>query len=71
MSEKDGGPAFPIGDSDMFNRGMSLRDYFAAKAMGCAPSKTPYNMKSNETDSEFIARWSYVLADAMLKEREK
>jgi hypothetical protein len=33
MSEKDtGGPAFPYVDDEWLQRGMTLRDYFAAKA---------------------------------------
>lgn len=46
------------------SRGMSLRDYFAGKALsGCSddfPSKP-----------EVLAEWAYSLADAMLKERKK
>lgn len=46
--------------------GMSLRDYFAAKAMAglCACP----NVK---TDEPTLAKASYMVADAMLKEREK
>jgi hypothetical protein len=48
-----------------FNGAMTLRDYFAAKAMqglivGCE--------KPNDL---IIAKWSYAMADAMLEEREK
>ncbi len=46
--------------------GMSLRDYFAAKAMAAMLS----NVYLSHTDSE-VARWSYEQADAMLAEREK
>ena len=37
-----GGPAFPIVVGDQMTQGMTLRDYFAAKAMQavCAPSPT-------------------------------
>ncbi len=65
-----GGPAFPTvlyehgGESD----GMTLRDYFAAKAMQgmlandieCGPEQVP-----------IIVASAYVLADAMLAERSK
>ena len=87
MTEKNnGGPAFPIkgfyADSSGFicdvvvdNSGMSLRDYFAAKAMqglisacnsdgiwtGCGDKKMNDNM----------AITAYMVADSMLKAREE
>ncbi len=67
-----GGPAFPIGS----NAGMSLRDWFAAKAMQAhmrmaieGLSKTP-GVDTKEVN-ETIAAWSYQMADAMLSQREK
>ena len=42
--------------------GMSLRDYFAAQALGNIDGR------GNE---ENAAKWCYEMADAMLKEREK
>ena len=67
MSDKDGGPAFPstISDDSLHVGGMSLRDYFAAKAMQglMASPADPESM-------EVAAKWSYNLADAMLKARE-
>lgn len=73
---KDGGPAFPslqysdkneVGDEIPFASydGMSLRDYFAAKAMQsilsfAKPSNPQYDM----------AKAAYMYADAMLKERD-
>ena len=70
MSEaiKDGGPAFPgYFDAD---DGMTLRDYFAAKAMQgfCA-----YGALSNPDHGhtiEDVAQDAYDAADAMLKARE-
>ena len=69
-----GGPAFPTtkpldswGDP---NQGMTLRDYFAAKAMPLVPKQNCYNMKDNEPHETYIARRAYALADAMLKARE-
>jgi len=62
----DGGPAFPVGSGDMRDPvGMTLRDYFAAKAMQglMASPADPESM-------EVAAKWSYNLADAMLKARE-
>lgn len=67
MSDKDGGPAFPVGSGDMRDpTGMTLRDYFAAKAMQglMASPADPESM-------EVAAKWSYKLADAMLKAREE
>ena len=63
----DGGPAFPHQDSgDTGTRpGMTLRDYFAAKAMQAMLSGLVYN----PAQSNFLCRTSYAMADAMLKAR--
>ncbi len=63
MSEvKTGGPAFPTGTgATPYNPGMTLRDYFAAKAMQ-AMVNTQY--------FDTTARLAYEMADAMLKARE-
>lgn len=59
--------AFPKGQSDYGeNRGMTLRDYFAAKAM--------QGMLSDPTvacDGVRLARIAYSHADAMLAERDR
>ena len=66
----DGGPAFPLQsigpDFAPGYAGMTLRDYFAAKAMQgyCAREE------SIECDMEDIAGDAYALADIMLKVRE-
>lgn len=44
--------------------GMDLRDYFAAKAM-------QLYVGEGNTDKESVARWSYEIADAMMKAREQ
>lgn len=72
MTKKnDGGSAFPrvsinpgahISESDP---GMSLRDWFAGKAL------QGHRSRSTAIPSDVIASWSYNDADAMLKEREK
>ena len=51
--------------------GMTLRDYFAAKAMqGLLSSpRSPLGGKEDVTDL-LISRLAYVMADAMLKARE-
>ena len=64
MSEKnDGGPAFPIGSTpEEWGNGMTLRDYFAAKAM--------QNYICDDYTPDAIAKAAYEMADAMLKARE-
>lgn len=84
MSKNTGGPAFPgievvvTGiDSEGIERfdteasgGMTLRDYFAAKAMsGILSTWTPE--QSNFMVPETVASDSYAFADAMLAERAK
>ena len=62
-----GGPAFPktpfieVGTPQ---NGMTLRDYFAAKAM------QGFISRGGNYDAEFDADRAYVFADAMLKARE-
>ena len=58
----DGGGAFPIAHSYLIQSGMSLRDYFAAKAMQALA-------QGNYFDA--TARQAYMIADAMLRERER
>ena len=62
----DGGPAFPAPiEVDAWLTGMTLRDYFAAKAMAVlAPLPGLAEWSKDE-----IARESYYYADAMLKAR--
>lgn len=65
MSEiKDGGPAFPWGEHGTHLGGMTLRDYFAAKAMAAiAPNFI------DEWSEQSISETAYSLADAMLRAR--
>ena len=59
--------AFPysgVGDELNYSKGMTLRDYFAAKAMQALITRIP--MSGAER-----ARDAYIIADAMLKAREK
>jgi len=64
-------PAFPqdnpVGESD---KGMSLRDYFAAKAMQAYVSDSDSDWCPSDY-KESTARNAYLMADAMLAEREK
>lgn len=69
MARDDSGPAFPI-SADVGNQwGMSLRDYFAAKAMQALAAER-FNVPLGGKASEVIAATAYLLADAMLKERD-
>lgn len=68
-------PAFPTPDGGFIgwssNKGMTLRDYFAAKAMqGTLVSQSEFDECGIGVVSS-IARYAYEMADAMLKEREK
>lgn len=68
-SDKHGGPAFPVpglnrGD---YNNGMTLRDYFAAKAMQAFCSRP----ESETWEAKEIATDAYFQADAMLKARQQ
>ena len=54
-------------------KGMTIRDYFAAKAMQGIISvyDRRAGFKTMEKESIDLAKTSYEIADAMLKEREK
>ena len=70
MSEiKDGGPAFPIKGPVMSSdvQGLSMRDYFAAKAMQALVGAEFRQEFTTEED----ASYAYKMADAMLKAREQ
>lgn len=69
-------PAFPvIHPAGLSHQGMSLRDYFAAKAMQVALQKALHNFGvdglDGPIDADHIADSAYDLADAMLAAREK
>lgn len=65
MTTNTGGPAFPVRTAmfDCTQPGMTLRDYFAAKAMQALLTRRP--LSGGE-----VAGDAYVIADAMLKARE-
>lgn len=78
MSNKEtGGTAFPVfpetgmGHAAAF-QGMTLRDYFAAKAMEAATSGhiSHYGHDSNHWLVKDIASYAYELADAMMEARK-
>ena len=66
-----GGPAFPF---EGIWKGMTLRDYFAAKAMQgmLADPDTARTVRvSRRKLDEAVSELSYMFADAMIKERNK
>ena len=78
MSKDNGGPAFPRDGyqiEDEYGRketiqgksGMTLRDYFAAKAMQGMIAAVGYH----RGEVDFMAESAYDCADAMLLERAK
>lgn len=88
MSKNNGGPAFPVQGFEYLNDanpadpervvhapypGMTLRDYFAAKAMQAVISYgvEKFTFQEGETPGQMAARQAYKTADAMLAERER
>jgi hypothetical protein len=81
MSDKDtGGPAFPadpfiasnpenVSVAKRIAEGMTLRDYFAAKAL-CGIEASQGNNGEFITTVELVAERAYQLADAMLEARK-
>lgn len=71
MSRDTGGSAFPVSAGENKDghhapvKGMSLRDYFAAKAMQA------WLVNVTSPKKELCASVAYGIADAMLLEREK
>ena len=69
-----GGPAFPSSEWDAeYERtfmagGMTLRDYFAAKAMLVYFQGPDIKVIAKHPDA--IASWCYIMADSMLKARQ-
>lgn len=75
----DGGPAFPLAtpmeSEQLPNEGMTLRDWFAGKALlGELSSQDGNNEDSYYIagrDEEELAAWCYEMADAMLEARKR
>lgn len=74
IARKDGGPAFwtPVADDDnAIQQGMTLRDYFAAKAMsGAARHIHEEYARDTKHAAQCLAITAYEIADAMLAARE-
>jgi hypothetical protein len=71
---QDGGPAFPLnelnhvtGDICAQHFGLTVRDYFAAKAMQAIRTDVEFDLRH---DPDQVADRAYELADAMLKARQ-
>ncbi len=60
-------PAFPAMHYDLADNehGLTMRDYFAAKAM-----QNVFNTGGDDDERQYIAMHAYKMADAMLKARE-
>ena len=75
MNKENGGAAFPTQmlnvplheAGDAKHDGMTLRDYFAAKAMQGMCAEGSYREDSYDN----LAAWAYKQADAMLEQRNK
>ena len=73
MNTNTNPPAFPFVAEDhtgmMINMGITMRDYFAAKAMQGFLDEV--GSQSNQEWFDQIAKNAYRMADAMMKAREK
>ena len=80
--ENDGGNAFPqvesqrVGSGGEYHTeiysagGMTLRDYFAAKAVPGLLALCQHDSHEGKSYIEYVAGLSYGMADAMLKARQ-
>jgi hypothetical protein len=64
-----GGPAFPSQREHTTKEGMTLRDYFAAKAMQSVWKDIPEDANRQQA-LDYLGKCCYEMADAMLKARE-
>lgn len=77
MAKNTGGPAFPCQERNDYGKpimdhpGMSLRDYFAAHALGASIYCGQAGLILNGAGPENFAKVAYETADAMLAERAK
>lgn len=71
MADFEGGPAFPHSPSHQQFSGMTLRDYFAGKALPLAwqAFESGY-FDADGRINDTVAECAYQMADAMLKARE-
>lgn len=79
MSKPDGGPAFPVTAEQYYSTygpmgGMTLRDYFAGKALQGFWATPPEELPVGKTQEQYLAgmcEYFYKWADAMIEERIK
>jgi len=73
MNKETGGTAFPAETAFEYTEGMTLRDYFAAKAMQAVITDwlNTGDIFQDAEIPEVIARDCYLVADAMIKERNQ
>ena len=66
MTTQHNQPAFPVAPTHLHggDTGMTLRDYFAAKAMQGI-------IASLQEGEDFSCEWAYEVADSMMKARDK
>lgn len=71
MKKDDSGPAFPMQFDDIASqRGMTLRDYFAAMCLQGFCANAELEQDASEV-AMIRAKESYRFADAMLQERKQ
>jgi hypothetical protein len=73
INTNTGGPAFPVvaeHESHVLEIGMTLRDYFAAKAMQGWLTTYTGDVTCFMVSTTAVAKFSYQMADSMLKARE-
>lgn len=75
MSKNDGGAAFPSRGSmgEIVQEGMSLREYFAARAPDVLSFYLPSSIqtKTNKELADRFFSWKWFYADMIIKEGEK
>lgn len=64
-------PAFPSESDAYWYFGLSKRDYFAAAALTGLANRLAQDLGDGFNLPAYIVRDAYVLADAMLEERQK
>ena len=63
--------AFPFERDGIVFTGMSLRDYFAAKAMEAVIINSDRHSTSIDEVDQWVGNYAYTVADAMLRARDK
>ena len=81
FSDESGGFAFPCSNDKIFTTadgeeitwsGMTLRDYFAAKAIALPDIESIKRMfDTKDKNARWIASFAYAVADAMIAERNE